>query len=507
MSLKKNAVSYVIWMIMLLFTGAAVAFLSMIAARQLDGNSILAAVGFIAVFFVILCLIYFLTGLLLSYIKIEGEVWKNIKSSWFLEGLVIGMCVSAGIAVRVFLLPTAGEDAAYFELAKVTQQGGIAVQAVQGSVYYYCLLLHGLLRLFGNHWMVGIWLQIFLQAFSSILLYFAVRRLTGKVTAILLLMFMNFMPMSTEAGLTYSPQMLYLCIFGIVFLLLADYLRRSSEETSPVFMWIYTVMVGMAIGFVCYVDITGILLLLLVCCIGMVKRATGNALLLGIRFFVLVASAVAFFCGMIWVDSILSGSTFLRVINAWYVTYSSIEWNFNTFSQNSQLELLLLPMLIAFGVFSFWRRKDGERFTPYVIMAVGISTLHFTGITVNNMDGSYLLFVIFAALASVSISELFYKAPVIVSVEKVQDVPKNHQKEESVKERPMKDKIKEQSKEKVEGIDLEKNEQPKAEAKMIENPLPVPKKKERKGMDYAFIPKPSQMMYDIRVSDSDDFDI
>ena len=51
------------------------------------------------------------------------------------------------------------------------------------------------------------------------------------------------------------------------------------------------------------------------------------------------------------------------------------------------------------------------------------------------------------------------------------------------------------------------NERTTTENKMIENPLPVPKKKERKGMDYAYQPKPSEMMYDIRVSDTDDYDI
>ena len=56
-------------------------------------------------------------------------------------------------------------------------------------------------------------------------------------------------------------------------------------------------------------------------------------------------------------------------------------------------------------------------------------------------------------------------------------------------------------------IDLEMNERTTTENKMIENPLPVPKKKERKGMDYAYQPKPSEMMYDIRVSDTDDYDI
>ena len=47
----------------------------------------------------------------------------------------------------------------------------------------------------------------------------------------------------------------------------------------------------------------------------------------------------------------------------------------------------------------------------------------------------------------------------------------------------------------------------KDENNMIENPLPVPKKKEKKVMDFAFQPEPFEMMYDIRVSEKDDFDV
>ena len=60
MSLKKNALSYIIWVIMLLFTGAGVAFLGLVATRMLAGENILIAVGIIAVFFLVLFLIYLL---------------------------------------------------------------------------------------------------------------------------------------------------------------------------------------------------------------------------------------------------------------------------------------------------------------------------------------------------------------------------------------------------------------------------------------------------------------
>ncbi|MBQ5376409.1 MAG: hypothetical protein IIU45_06025, partial [Lachnospiraceae bacterium] len=41
----------------------------------------------------------------------------------------------------------------------------------------------------------------------------------------------------------------------------------------------------------------------------------------------------------------------------------------------------------------------------------------------------------------------------------------------------------------------------------LPNPLPVPKKRERKGMDYAKEVKEEDLHFDVEISDEDDFDI
>lgn len=485
MSLKKNAVSYFVWMLMLLFAGAGVAFLGLVVSQMINGNSLFIAIGLIAGFFVVLLLIYLLTGYFVKQINLPRIAERNAKMAFFAEGLFLGLCMSSAIAVRVYLMPYAGEDAAYFEAAKVTAQDGMSMQSVQGSVYYYCMLLHGLFRLFGNHWVAGIWLQIFLQIVFGLLMYLAIRRMTGKGPAILVLGFISFAPVSIRAGLTYSPQMLYLCIFALVFFFVADYLYRCAGEAHPVGMWIYTIFLGIFIGFVIYVDVTGVLLLLPILCIGMLNGMVGRAVLSFLRFVVILFTCAGTFAGLIFLDAFLSGSTFMRVLNAWFVTYSTIGLNITILTEEKQMELLLLLILVFIGVFSFWRRKKDEIFTPYVLLVVGMCALYFAGVTVENMDGSYLLYVLLAALAGVAVSELFYR-----------------------EQKEVQETVVETKEEKMEIIDLEKNEQqPKNENKMIENPLPVPKKKERKVMDYAFIPRTSQMVYDIQVSDTDDFDI
>lgn len=43
--------------------------------------------------------------------------------------------------------------------------------------------------------------------------------------------------------------------------------------------------------------------------------------------------------------------------------------------------------------------------------------------------------------------------------------------------------------------------------KLIENPLPLPKKHERREMDYQYQVTEDKMKFDVEVSDGDDFDI
>lgn len=414
---------------------------------------------------------------------------KNEKTALFVEGIFIGVCVCLGIAIKSYLMPyMAVEDTTYYEAAKVSVQSGISIQPVQGSVYYYYILLHGVFRLFGNYLNVGLWLQMFLQTVAGLLLYGATRRLTGKGPAFVSLIFISFAPVSIKAGLSYSPQMLYFCIFALVFLLFSDYLRRiRKNQGQGVGIWGYTILVGLAAGFVCYLDVTGVALLFLAFSMGKEMWGVGKAALTGLRILVLQISALGSFCAIIFLDALFSGSSFIRVLNAWFVTYSTIDINRKTLTEEKQMELLLLLILMFIGIFSFWRKKREGVFSPYILLIVGIGGLYFAGITVENMDGSYLLYVFMTAFVGVVLAELYYR-------------------EKKGKRKPIKEEN-EKNTEKVEIIDLEKKQQPETKNQMIENPLPVPKKRERKGMDYAFVPQPSQMMYDIKVSDNDDFDI
>ncbi len=494
MCLKKCAVSYVIWAIMLLCLLPLMWFWGREAAQLYMNGNALAAIGVIIGFGGILFLLYYLSWLLLKRIKPRKRRFLIGFKVRITETILVATFLLTAILIRDYCMSAMVEDMTYYNLAKVGSQEGVRYTFVQGSVYYYCALLHGMFRVFGNHFEVGIWLQIILQALAGLFMYLAVRRLSGRACAMLVLLYICFSKTSMDEGLRYSPNMLFLCLFSLGFWVCADYIRRSeNEEENPVFMWIYTIVTGVVSGFLCYVDISGLILLLLLICLLWVKRGIGKTALWFLRYVVIVISAVIVFLVFMVVDGMLSGASFSGVLNAWLLTYGSVKVDFSAVTIKGQMDFLWLPALCCVGVFTFWRRIRHDVFSPYVLMTVGLMILCFLGITSESMDGIYLLFVLMMGLASVSVTELFhrnanmyYKPRAVVTSSDIAF---------------------EKYDEKMEMTDLEKRETTTQNEQMIENPLPVPKKRERKIMDYAFEPQGIQMVYDIRVSDKDDFDI
>ncbi len=487
MNLKKNAVSYIAWMIILLFTGTGFAFIGMVLAQTYHLNLILAAIGCIFVFFGILYMVYSMTGYVTS-LKSPKSLFPHLKKKsriWERIGVVV--LLLGGLLMRIMFLSIAGESAAYYEVTKIADQNANLIQSVQGSVYYYCVLLHAFFRMAGNHWIAGIYLQITLQLISSLLFYFFVRRMISRSAALVVLVYHMFSPYCVKEGLTYSPNILYFFIFTFVSLLFSDFIKKSiSKEKFPTAMWFYGGLVGCFIGICAYVDVTGWMILLFSYYLFVAAERKSDFKQAAGRLLLILAGAVVSFLMMLFLDACISRAPFIRVLNAWFITYSSYETTFGILENGAIHDIAILLVLISLGVFSFWRRKDTERFSPFVFVGLILTVLHICGITTQNMDGSYLLCLILSTIMSVGITELFCEPETSVQKSAAREEEVNGLEEQGNREQV-------------------RNEQ--EQVRFIESPLPLPKKKPKQVMDYAYIPKEKEMMYDLLVSDSDDYDI
>ena len=159
--------------------------------------------------------------------------------------------------------------------------------------------------IFGIQWIAGIWLQIGLQLLAGIVLYFVVRKMAGATVPIITLGYMMFAPSAVKISLLYAPDMLYFLIWTLGLLFVVLYLNAGVKGTKrhligfEIWMWIAAVLIGALIGFLTYVDVSGIVLLIPVLMLPMVLReAKKKGIGIG-RMLLAVAAAAGGFAGFI----------------------------------------------------------------------------------------------------------------------------------------------------------------------------------------------------------------
>lgn len=512
MSWKKNAFSYILWGIYLLVVSIAFAGIGSVAVRKFEWTNQYVSGIIVVSFFLLIILLYVITrkvippNLLIDIDKKKG--WKVTRSI-----IVIGL-LALGVFLRIFYISYAGEDAPYFDAAKVTENGSIPM-ITHGAVYVYLQLLRGLFILVGNKWMAGIWLQIALQILSCILLYFSVRKLAGEIPALIMIAFFMLSPHMIAQGLTYSPQMLYLCIYAIGLLCITDFLtRRAAGNMKNVYDVIFLLFSGLVLGMVCYLDISGISLLVIAFSVFWMEKPEainiwGNTLL---EWFVLLFGTVGFLGCYLAMDAFISGKTFWGVGRAWCTLYS-VKGYHNTFwlsAGGDYIVYFILLFILTLGILTFWNRKGYEKISVWVFAVIAIAVMEYFGITTEDIKGFDLFYWMAAALAGIAIAECFHKE---------QALEENPMKEVSIEEIPIEEVsmkevfINEMPLEKVSAEEVlieditEVFSEPDNIINFIENPLPLPKKIERKPIDFDFLPKNNEMDYDLKIQEFDDFDI
>lgn len=562
MSYKKNAVSYGIWALYLTVVGVVLSFLGMAVGGQSSGIPYMALI-LLALAFGTLALVYFLAKKIIDSVKVKKMA---AGKAVLVEGILVAVFLLAGIALRILLIGGAGEEAAYYEVAKVTESG-MQAQLVQGSIYYYLCLLNGLFRLVGNKWMAGIVLQIVLQMLGIGISYFAVRRLSGRGPALVALLFLTIAPGSVRDGMTYSPKMLYFCMYALILLIIAGYMYRTTRSGGRVLTWILAVLCGALVAFAGYTDIVGFTLAIPLFGLPTLKREERGTVLWVAQLFLSLITLAGSFCLLTWVDGAVSGSDFRRVLGAWGETYRLKGADYNFIFREAGYETILMLVLIALGIFTFMRRKNEEMFSPWVMMLMSVTLMRVLGIVTPNMNGSYQMYFAMAGLAGVSLSELFVQgggvpdvpemvvedldeepaepvvsrpsqqparvwppepavsasaaeaAAVIAETEKDRQPGKNVQRRSVKKQRrqaetdvpvwetlPQEPAADRKTPEVREDMSEKKQEDGQKQVQFIENPLPLPKKHVKKVMDYPIQPDASMMHYDVEVDPGDNFD-
>ena len=394
------------------------------------------------------------------------------RTAYFIEAVIAILIFAVGLFLRMYFYAPYGEPVfgstvvtevqnAYMEMAKVTADRwtmpiGLGIHSL------YVMLLHGLFLLFGNIWSVGIVFQIVLTAMAALMLYFAVRKGSGRIAANIVLAYLCAFPLLITGSLVYGAQMLYLLMLGICLYAVNGFVSEGRKTSnSLVKLGFLSVGVAILLATLIYLGIGGAGLLLLVILFPVFCYKNG-----GILPWIFISLLVEVFtgagiCGLIYLQGAYEGIGFMGALGEWIrVQAGNMLFELSTYTASWVIVLYYATAFVCF------------------IGRIIKNKMFYT------VDGS--------------VDDLFH-----ITFDEEEAPAKEQVAEDLSEETPVAEPVMEQ--ESVTEQEAVTEQEP--PVVFIENPLPLPKKHVKKRLDFAIEPSEEQMEYDLEVDENDTYDL
>lgn len=446
MSWKKNAFSYVCWFLYAVLTGTALLCITGYASEAL-----------------------------------------GLSVYW---GILFAVLYALCAAVLVILLHRASVEAAAFFAGKRVLEGLIKaiLLAILSTVGLYLRMrvINGLGTI-SDSLATTMMVELILQIAVAFLLFFVLKRLSGYFSGLIPFGFVMCAPFVVKQLTLSSPEMFYVLISLAVFALIAI---GYKKKLYPALFFLF----GALSAFVTYMDLTGAVLFVVTVALIFVSREYGAVA--GRKIAALICCVIGFgagFCGCAFTQGLLSKVSFVAMLEKWFSRYMPDAFSVPVVAEGGNLygEAFVLIGLMVFGIFSFWYDRNEERLSLGVILLCGLIALCCFGMVSEMHPGTLGIYLLMATLAGVGVQQCMCGVCVPVAMLEP-EMPQMQEEafEEIPQEVPKAVQVERQD-EVSETVQVEK-----PHIQFIENPLPLPKKHEKKVMDY-----------DLDVADDDDFDI
>lgn len=421
MSWKKNVFSCLMWAVYLLIVGTAMIF---------TGRVICDSFGMAEYFEVIIPAAYLLlTGILVVVlhrmaVKLGVDFRKAGKALAWMEGFLVLVLFAAGMFLRwtemqsgSFVMP---DGSAYLEFSYISADGQGIPQISHGAVYVYLWTLRLCFMMLGNKAAAAVWLQIALQMIGVLMLHFAVRKMAGRIPAIMMVAFFMLTPYMVEKSLVLSPEMLYLLAFSFVLLFV-------SQGVKYRFSWGFWLVAGVMAAVMVYLDVAGFLLLpLMLGAIAMRRQGADRKAVGGLLG--CLSGFLAGIAGCIFADVMSSGKTVFGITGAWMDLYrwDNLQLSITLSSFDAVWLIALMLCFMAWGVFSFWCGRGVDRFTVWIFCLSIAVLLQCLGIFTEEMNGFCYIFLFSVILAGLGIGESMALYP----AEEPEEIPEEEAEDE-----------------------------------------------------------------------------
>ena len=428
--------------------------------------------------------------------KLKAFFENREKLSLAAEAGILAVLFVLGAAFRAAGFQSVEDTAGYYELAEVTM-GQEMPQIAHGAVHVYVQILHLVFLLLGNHYVFGITVQIVFQCVAVLLLYCQLRKYIGLIAAMTAAAFFTCAPYMVQAGLTLSPDMMYLCLLSAAGVVAASACSHGFGDgmAGGKLRLFFFVLAGIVSSVTAYLDVMGVVLMFFsVCMIFRVDRELSGPGRKAVPCLCCVLGFVFGFAGCALVDALVSGQSFGSALQVWFQLYRP--GNFlmpATYGmQDSRVESLVLLQLMALAIYSFWFEKKRDQLTVYMLAACAVILAGCLGMFTQEMPGTLFLYLLFVIMAGIGLQQCFDGGVALktqIAQEGGQEVWEREIQEREEQERQR------QYKNEYDAL-ADKEPPEKKEIKYLENPLPLPKKHEKKVLGY-----------DYPVAEDDDFDI
>lgn len=549
MTFRKNLFSYLLWAV---FTASVCVYhiaIVMLCLRQTPLKDEYAQMGVIGLTLALAIGVFALLRRLVKNQEQESDRHGISHMIW--EAALACLLLGAGICLRAYMVGDGTQEAAFFETAGVTGQPVIPI--AHGAQYFYVLILRGLFIIVGNSFTAGIILQILLQALAAVVWYLGIRRLAGPVAALIFLAGTMLLPTSVQEGITYSPRMFYMLLYGFIFLMVSRFLHRQKKcDPLKWYSWVHTVVLGIGIGVLTYLDVSGLTLLLPVLFLygvkeeGEAQKGTKRFLKISLQIITVILVFLLTVILLMFLDGMQNNAGIAQVFNTWCTLFSYKEIGGlpsllypNTVS--GAYSMPIVSFLLVLGIPAFFIHEKRESQMLYFFFLAGVAVILAGNFHASGMTAGYLAFSVVLALTGAGVQAALQKAIKEAALEAVETEGENvSEKEAEQKKAEPIDAVETQDKIKDKKAEKEKNKKEKIEKKKaakvksagelpvlaatagvraeaagtqnkkgnyIENPLPLPKKHETKVLDYPYFVATDKLRFDVRVAEDDDFDI
>lgn len=366
---------------------------------------------FIFTVFLVLFVFFYLITVISRKLRKKFRFDRRTLAAW--EIVILIALIAGAAAYKVYLftyqMPQTLTDMSYFQYAQVSSDNTIN-GVDHGASVVYLYILSFMMSFFGNKIMTAVLLQTIIQLLSVVALYFAVKIWTGRIPAFFSAFVFSFFSVINEKLFEANPECLLFLFYCIVLLLCGVFCKRNRDSFKKTAV-IGAVLLGIAVGAVCYMDMIGFTLFIFMLAIftqdskitdsDKDKNKKLHSVIYYLTVFIISIVTVMV---LVLIKSLTDGTAFADGLNVWtQLVHDSFSFRPYMYSSGNKdislIECSLIVFIAAQYIPSFWLHETDH--SSFFIMTLAAAWTPMTGFGILSENIFSLMF--WSIMAGISI--------------------------------------------------------------------------------------------------------